>query len=177
MQYRQTDAIAVLERTPALLRCWLTGLPTPWVERNEGPRTFSPVGVVGHLIEGERLDWLPRTRTILESGEAEVFAPFDRWAHENAKRDRTLAELIDEFAALRAENLQALRDLQLSETQLQWTGTHPEFGRVRLRELLATWVVHDLSHVAQIARVMAHRYRDAVGPWQECLPLLRSKRP
>ena len=166
------DAIAVLERTPATLRSLLDGLPDGWTTRDEGPDTFTPIDNVGHLIHGERTDWIPRARIILAQGPDRRFVPFDRFAHRRESAGKGLPRLLDEFARLRAENLATLRGFELTERELALQGEHPELGPVTLGELLAAWVVHDLGHVAQTTRVMAKRYRDAVGPWREFTPIL-----
>jgi hypothetical protein len=165
-------AIAVLERTPAALAGLLSGLDETWTHANEGPGTWSPFDVVGHLIHGERTDWIPRLRIVLELGESRPFDPFDRFAQLEANRGKSIGDLLDEFAGLRAASLDALRSLRLSSAHLARTGTHPALGRVTASELLATWVVHDLNHLSQIARAMAHTLRDDVGPWREYLPIL-----
>jgi len=172
MEYRLAEAIDILSRTPSVLDRMLRDLPEAWITTNEGPETFSPFDVVGHLISGEKRDWIARSRMILEKGEFDTFEPFDRFAQNVESRGKTLAELLDTFAALRAENLAALRAQNLTEADLDRRGRHPAFGSVTLRELLATWVVHDLNHVAQAARVLAGNYADAVGPWKEYLPIL-----
>jgi DinB family protein len=150
----------------------LAGLPPAWTDANEGADTWSPYVIVGHLIHGERTDWIGRAEIILAQGPERRFAPFDRFAQFRESQGKTLAELLDEFARLRAENLATLAGWRLGESQLALEGEHPEFGRVTLRQLLATWVAHDLGHVAQIARVMAKQYRDAVGPWRAYLPVM-----
>ena len=165
-------AIAVLERTPAALLVLLSGLDESWTHSNYGPDTFSPFDVVGHLIHGERTDWIPRLRILLERGESRPFDPFDRFAQVEASRGKSMEDLLDEFARLRAENLEILRSLHLTPQDLARTGTHPELGRVTASELLATWVVHDLNHLKQIAWAMAHQLRDDVGSWREYLPIL-----
>lgn len=170
-------AIAVLERTPALLRGWLSGLPPAWIEADEGPETWSPFDVVGHLIHGERTDWIPRLRRVLEHGESRPFDPFDRFAQFELSKGRTLDELLDELAELRRRNLETLRGLDLGPDELGRVGAHPELGRVTVAELLATWAVHDLGHIAQIARVMAKRYRSTVGAWRAYLPVLEDREP
>jgi hypothetical protein len=166
------DAQAILERTPAVLRSWLADLPDGWLEADEGPDTFSPLEVLGHLIHGERTDWMTRARLILEHGTARAFEPFDRFAHRREFAGWSAQRLLDEFARLRAGNLADLRGLPLTEGALAHQGRHPDLGTVTLRELLATWVVHDLSHLAQIARVMAKRYGEDVGPWRAYIPIL-----
>ena len=172
MTFELRSAVEVLRRTPAVLDVWLRGLPDEWTRADEGPGTFSAHEVVGHLLNGERADWMTRLTTILEHGEARTFEPFDRFAHREATRGQSLDELLDLFAELRAANLVELEGLRLGPEQLARTGTHPAFGRVTARELLATWTAHDLGHLRQIARVMARRYRDDVGPWRAYLPVL-----
>jgi hypothetical protein len=172
MHFQLTDALAVLERTPGALRALLGGLPEAWTLPNEGPETFSAFDNVGHLIHGERTDWIPRARIILAQGESRTFEPYDRFAQYRESRGKTLAQLLDEFARLRAENLATLRGWRLGERELALEGEHPELGTVTLRQLLATWVAHDLGHIAQTSRVMAKQYREAVGPWRAYLPVL-----
>jgi hypothetical protein len=172
MHFDLFEALIVLERTPAAFRALLAGLPAPWTAADEGADTFTALDNLGHLIHGERADWMARARIILDQGANRRLEPFDRFAHVRDSRDRTLAELLDEFEALRRSNLATLRSWQLSGPQLDLEGEHPAFGSVSLRQLLATWVVHDLGHLAQTARVMAKRYRDDVGPWREYLPIL-----
>ncbi|MEO5741364.1 MAG: DinB family protein [Vicinamibacterales bacterium] len=172
MKFQLTDGIAVLERTPATMRALLAGLPDVWIEGNEGPNTFSPFDNVGHLIHGERADWIPRARIVLAQAENRRFEPYDRFAQVRESQGKSLAVLLDEFAQLRAENLATLRGWNLSEREFALEGEHPEFGPVTLRQLLATWVAHDLGHVAQTSRVMAKQYREAVGPWRAYLPVL-----
>jgi hypothetical protein len=169
---RLPEAIEVLERTPSTLSALLSGLGEVWTHRNYGEATFSPFDVVGHLIHGERTDWIPRLRIILEHGESRPFDPFDRFAQFEASRGRTMRELLDEFARLRAANVEILRSMRIADAQLARTGTHPALGRVTAGELLATWVVHDLNHLKQMAKAMSHQYRDLVGPWREYLPIL-----
>lgn len=165
-------ARALLARTPGTLRALLHDLPAPFVHADEGPETWSPFDVVGHLIHGERTDWLVRTRLILQPGGPHTFEPFDRFAQEEASRGQTLNDLLDTFATLRAENLRALDALALSPADLDRTGLHPELGPATLKQLLSAWVVHDLGHLAQISRVLAKVYRDEVGPWRAYLRVL-----
>jgi hypothetical protein len=165
-------AIPVLERTPATLRTLLEGLPSAWTDGNEGSDTWSPFDVVGHLIQGERTDWIPRARMILEEGRSRTFEPFDRFAQFRDSEGKSLAELLDEFEQLRAQSLGTLKGWQLTDAQLSLEGEHPVFGAVTLRQLLATWTAHDVGHLAQISRVMAKQYRDAVGPWRAYLPVM-----
>jgi hypothetical protein len=166
------EAIAVLARTPATLDALLRGLPDGWILAHEGGTTWSPFDVIGHLIHGERTDWLPRVRIILEHGQARAFDTFDRFAQFRASEGRTLASLLDELAALRRDNLRELATLHLTDPDLDRRGRHPELGVVTLRQLLATWVAHDLDHVAQIARVLARQYSDEVGPWRAYLRIV-----
>ena len=167
------DAHALLARTPATLDAWLRGLPDAWVTATEGPSTWSAYDIVGHLIHGDRADWIPRARRILEHGESRAFEPFDREAQFRESAGRSLDDLLDEFARVRAASLEALEALALSEADLERRGTHPAFGSVTLGQLLSTWVAHDLDHVMQIARVMARRYDGDVGPWRAYLRIIR----
>ncbi|HTD23132.1 MAG TPA: DinB family protein [Terriglobales bacterium] len=167
------EAIAVLTRTPATLNALLRGLPNIWVRGNEGKDTWSPFDIVGHLVFGERTDWMPRVRIILESGEARPFDPFDRFAQLKESQDKSLEQLLEDFARLRRENLVALQALNLQQEDLTRRGRHPALGVVTLSQLLATWAVHDFTHVHQLSRVMAHQYRDAVGPWSAFLGVLQ----
>jgi hypothetical protein len=162
----------MLRRTPAALMTLLEGLPEPWVRGTEGAETFSPFDVVGHLIDGEETDWIPRARIILAQGVDPRFEPYDRFRHRARNRDRSLSSLLAEFARLRAANLELLRSWRLTAVELELPGVHPSLGRVTLRQLLASWVVHDLGHLAQVARVMAKQYREAVGPWLPFMPVL-----
>ena len=166
------DGIAVLERTPATFRALLAGLHDSWITVDEGPDTFSPFDNLGHLIHGERTDWIARARIILAQGANRRFEPYDRFAQKRESAGKTLATLLDEFALLRADNLTTLRGWNLTERELAFEGEHPELGRVTLGQLLAAWVAHDLGHIAQTTRVMAKRYREAVGPWRAYLPVL-----
>lgn len=172
MDFDVTTAVAVLERTPHALRAMLTGLGSEWIDANEGTETWSPYDNVGHLIHGERTDWIPRAQIILAQGENRRFTPFDRFAQFRESKGKALADLLDEFSNLRSANLATLAGWKLSDEQLALKGEHPELGTVTLRQLLSAWVVHDLGHIAQIARVMAKQYRDAVGPWRVYLPVL-----
>jgi DinB family protein len=172
MEFTPAEATAVLTRTPGALNALLRGMPDIWVQGNEGQGTWSAFDIVGHLIFGERTDWMPRARMILESGEGRAFEPFDRFAQQKESRGKSLDQLLDEFARLRKENLAALQALDMQPEDLKRRGKHPELGVVTLGELLATWAVHDLTHVHQLSRVMAHQYRDAVGPWSIYLGVL-----
>jgi hypothetical protein len=172
MTFQLAEGIAVLERTPAAFRALLGGLPDRWIAGNEGADTFSPFDNLGHLIHGERTDWIPRARIILAQAADRRFAPYDRFAQARESQGKRLDDLLNEFAELRANNLTTLRGWNLSDRQFALEGEHPEFGAVTLGQLLATWVAHDLGHVAQTARVMAKQYREAVGPWRAYLPVL-----
>ena len=175
MECNPALAREILERTPATLRSLLGGLSDAWIMQNEGPDTWSPHDVVGHLISGEEVDWIARMRTILQWGESRPFEPFDRVAFVEKSKGKTLSKLLDEFSVLRVQNLEILDGFDLNRDQLALTGTHPEFRRVTIGQLLATWVVHDLSHISQIVRVMAKQYAEAVGPWEAYLPLIKSR--
>jgi hypothetical protein len=172
MDFDLTTGIAVLERTPQTLRAMLDGLPAAWTDATEGPDTWSPYVIVGHLIHGERTDWIARAQIILAQGPDRRFTPYDRFAQFDESKGKSLADLLDEFARLRAENLATIAGWRLTDAQLDLTGEHPEFGSVTLRQLLATWVTHDLGHIAQTARVMAKQYREAIGPWRAYLPIV-----
>jgi hypothetical protein len=163
------EAVAILGRTPATLDALLRGLPDGWIAAHEGGETWSPFDVIGHLIHGERTDWVPRAKTILEHGEARPFEKFDRLAQFTESKGRTLASLLDEFAMRRQESLRELEAMRLTDADLDRRGRHPELGIVTLRQLLATWVAHDLDHVVQISRVLARQYSDEVGPWRAYL--------
>jgi uncharacterized damage-inducible protein DinB len=172
MEFQLKHAISILSRTPATLNSLLRGAPAEWTTGNEGPDTWSPYEVLGHLIHGEETDWIPRARIILEHGESRAFEPFDRFAQFEKSRGKSADELLDEFELLRTENLAVLQQMKLTPDQLELRGTHPELGSVTMSELLATWVVHDVSHVAQATRVMCKQYSEAVGPWKQYLPIL-----
>lgn len=172
MEQNLPDTIAVLSRMPAALDALLRGLPEAWVRQNEGGNTWSAFDVVGHLIHGESTDWMPRARMILECGETKTFVPFDRLAQFDESRGKSLGQLLDEFARLRAKNLAELRALNLSEKDFERLGRHPALGTVSLSQLVAAWAVHDLTHLHQISRIMAHQYREAVGPWSKFLGVL-----
>jgi len=172
MEHNLEHTIALLTRTPAALDALLRDLPDAWTRSNEGEKTWSAFDVVGHLIHGELTDWMPRARMILESGEARAFEPFDRSGQERASAGKSLAQLLDEFARLRAQNLRELRALNLKQYDLARRGRHPELGAVTLSELLATWAAHDLTHLHQISRIMAQQYRQAVGPWSAYLGVM-----
>lgn len=170
---RLDDTIALLSRTPAALNALLRDLPDLWIYGNEGENTWSAFDVIGHLIHGERTDWIPRTRVILEHGESKPFEPFDRFAQQRESEGKSLAELLDEFARLRSQSLDELRAMHLTEDQLSLRGRHPALGTVTLSHLLATWAVHDMTHLHQLSRILAHQYRGDVGPWHQYLGVLR----
>ncbi|GAB4109544.1 MAG: hypothetical protein Kow001_09710 [Acidobacteriota bacterium] len=170
--FSMDHAVAILARTPPTVRALLDGLPEPWVQATEGEGTWSPHDVVGHLVHAERTNWIPRLFHLLQ-GSAEPFPPFDREGQFAFSRTQTLSELLDEFAALRRDSLETLAHLKLTAQDLSRTGLHPELGKVRVDQLLATWVVHDLDHVAQVVRTMAKVYAGAVGPWSAYLSILR----
>lgn len=173
MDFHLPETIEVLERTPRVLEALLEGLSDAWLLGSEGAKTFSPFDVVGHLIHGEETDWIPRARIILEHRESRPFTPFDRFGFYEKSQGKSMAELLATFQALREENVEILRGLDLTAEQLDLKGTHPELGEVTLRQLLATWCTHDLGHLGQIARVMAKQYGSAVGPWAEYIGILK----
>ena len=173
MTFDLTDGVVILRRTPGLLRMLVEDLPCGWNEATEGPGTWSAFDVVGHLIHGERTDWVPRVEHILNHGDAVPFPPFDREAMFEASKGKTIVELLDTFAELRTESLRRLQALNLTKKDLELPGRHPQFGQVLLGQHLATWVVHDLTHISQIVRVLARQYSDAVGPWRAYLSVLR----
>jgi hypothetical protein len=172
MEFELAQAIEVLRRTPATLNSLLRDLPEPWLVQNEGPETWSPYDVIGHLIHGEETDWIPRAKIILEHGETRAFEPFDRVAMFQESKGKPLVELLDTFGELRAKNLRELESLNLTTDLLDNRGRQPELGEVTLRQLLSTRVVHDLGHIRQVVRVMSKQYRDAVGPWKAYLSIL-----
>lgn len=173
MNHDLSNTIALLERTPAALDALLRGLPEEWTRRNEGQNTWTVYDVVGHLIHGERTDWMPRVKRVLEFGESRAFDPFDRTAQMREKQDQSLPALLDEFAGLRSRNLAELQALNLEPTDFAKRGLHPALGVVTLSNLLATWAAHDLTHLHQISRIMAHQYREAVGLWTAFLGVMK----
>jgi hypothetical protein len=172
MEYRLDQAKEILRRTPATLNALLSDLPNDWVLANEGPETFSPYDVIGHLIEGEENDWIPRARIILEHGEARPFEKFDRFAMYEKSKGKSPAELLARFEEVRGESLRQLDELNLTPELLQKRGSHPALGVVTLSQLLSAWVVHDLGHIRQIVRVMAKQYREEIGPWKAYLSIV-----
>jgi uncharacterized damage-inducible protein DinB len=174
MNYSLDTALPILERTPAVLSTLLSGLPDEWTRATEGPDTWSPYDVIGHLLHGEHSNWVTRVGAILSQDETRSFAPFDRFAQFRESEGKTLSQLLQEFSAARQKSLNWLREQHISASQLELEGIHPAFGTVTLAQLLATWVVHDLDHITQVVRVMAKQYDNAVGPWKEYLRVLRS---
>lgn len=172
IEFDVAEAVPILARTPAVLRELVAGLPDRWITSTEGGETWSAFDVVGHFIHGEKTDWIPRAELMLSDRAERRFEVFDRFAQFRDSAGKTLEELLDEFARLREKNLATLRSWNLDEEALQREGVHPEFGRVTLRQHLATWVAHDLDHVAQIARIMARQYSEEVGPWRKYLGIL-----
>jgi len=172
IHHELNDTISLLARTPIVLNSLLRDLPETWTLRNEGDQTWSPFDVIGHLIHGERADWVPRVKMILEFGETRAFEPFDRWGHEREVKGKSLAQLLDEFTRVRTENLEKLRAFNLQPEDLEKRGRHPALGVVTLSQLLATWPMHDMTHVHQISRIMAHQYRETVGPWKAYLGVM-----
>jgi len=173
MEHNLEQTISLLTRTPAALDALLRDLPETWTFQNEGENTMSAFDVVGHLIHAERTNWIPRARMVLQFGETQAFEPFDRWGQVRESEGKPLGQLLDEFARWRSENLGELRALNLRPEDLKRRGRHPALGVVTLSELLATWAAHDLTHLHQISRVMAHQYREAVGPWSSNLGVLK----
>ncbi|HSE32590.1 MAG TPA: DinB family protein [Pyrinomonadaceae bacterium] len=172
MEFQLEEARQILSRTPLTLNSLLLPLSNAWLLRNEGAETWSPFDVVGHLIHGEETDWIPRTKVILQHGEGRPFEPFDRFAMFERSKGKSITELLDTFTRLREANLQELDEMKLTAADLEKRGRHPELGTVTLKQLLATWVAHDLGHVAQIVRVMAKQYREEVGPWRQYLSIV-----
>jgi DinB superfamily len=172
MKYSLQRSYEILDRTPAVLQALLAGLPDDWVMHNEGPETFSPYDVIGHLVHGEKTDWVVRAKMILEFGNTQTFVKWNRFAQYEESKGKSLQQLLDEFAAIRKENMLWFKALNLTEDDLDRKGMHPVLGDVTLRNLLATWVVHDLTHIAQITRVMAKQYKSEMGPWPQFFRIL-----
>jgi hypothetical protein len=172
MEFSLDRSLEVLRRTPATLHGLLGGLSDFWARSNYGPDTFSPFDVVGHLIQADLHDWMPRVRLILDHGDTQPFPPFDRYAMFEADRGRAMEDLLDGFGDLRTRSLSDLKSLRLTDADLDRPGRHPDLGGVTLRQLLSTWVVHDLGHLHQVAKAMAYQYRDDVGPWRQYLTIL-----
>ena len=172
MEFDLKKSIEILSRTPSVLEVFLDGINEEWTHNNEGKNTWSPFDILGHLIHGEKTDWIPRMNIILSESETKSFESFDRFAQFEASKGKTISQLLEEFKHIRAENIEILKSQNLTEHVLDKTGIHPAFGEVTLKQLLATWVAHDLGHIAQVARVMAKQYTIEVGPWKEYLPIL-----
>lgn len=172
MNFEIDKAVEQLSRTPAVLESLLDGLTQDWLRNNEGPETWSPYDVVGHLIHGEKTDWIPRAKIILSNRSDRTFTPYDRFAQQSADQSRPIHELLIEFKALREENLKVLYALRIDDLKLSKTGIHPELGTVNLKQLLSAWVVHDLGHIVQISRVIAKQFKSEVGPWTAYLRVL-----
>lgn len=177
MEHDLQETMSLLARTPAALDALLRNLPAKWTLRNEGEDTWSVIEVLDHLIHAERMDWMPRARMVLQFGESQTFEPFDRLGHKRESQGKSLGQLLDRFGHLRSGNLSELRALNLKDEDLERRGRHPALGVVTLSQLLATWATHDLTHLHQISRVMAHQYREAVGPWSEYLGVLECRGP
>lgn len=173
MQFSISNSITLLERTPGVLKTLLLNLSDEWIHQNEGPQTFSPFDVLGHLIHGERTDWAVRAKIILKDGLKTPFTPYDRFAQYTESKGKTMNQLLDEFEQVRKENLQWLKSINLSVTDLEREGMHPALGKVTLQNLLAAWVAHDLTHIAQITRVLAKQYKDEMGPWTQYFRILQ----
>jgi hypothetical protein len=176
MEHNLQQTVSLLTRTPSALQALLSGLPDEWTLQNEGENTWNVFDVVGHLIHCDRTDWLSRTKWILQFGESRPFEPLNRLGHRQEIQGKPLEQLLDEFARVRLENLDALRALNLKQEDLDRRGQHPALGVVTLSQLLAAWAAHDLTHLHQISRIMAHQYQEAVGPWAKYLGVLQCKR-
>jgi hypothetical protein len=172
MQFSLNKSLEILRNTPIVLEAMLAGLSDEWINNNEGPDTWSPYDILGHLIHGEKTDWIPRVEIILSDSSEKTFEPFDRFAQFKTSNGKTIKQLLDEFKELRKQNVQKLLSKEITEDNLDQQGIHPAFKLVTLRQLLSTWVVHDLNHIAQIARVMAKQYKIEVGPWKEYLKIV-----
>lgn len=173
MNFTLQESMEVLERTPQSLEAFLSGLSASWLRCNEGEGTWNATEVIDHLIEAEKHNWIPRLAFILQEGESKPFPPFDRFSHLNEKKEQSIEQKLLAFKTIRAQNLMKLQQLIQPDVHLEWTGYHPAFGTVKVRELISTWAVHDLTHMAQIVRVMAKRYQTHVGPWKEFLGILQ----
>ena len=173
MEFDLENSLALLARTPSVLAAFLHGLPDRWTTCNEDENSWTPIDIVAHLLYADHSNWMPRTRLILDSGESKPFAPFNRFGHLDERQGKSLDQLLESFAHLRSQNLEELRALNLNETDLEKQGRHPALGTATLSQLLAAWTVHDLTHIHQLTRVLAHQYRDAVGPWNKFLGVLQ----
>ena len=177
MNFDLQEARAILSRTPDVLDSLLRGLPDPWLSNNEGPDTWSPFDVLGHLIHGEKTDWIARAKKCLAEGEEKKFESFDRFAQFEESVGKTTVDLLARFRELRGANLQFIDELEIDEEKLKSIGIHPKFGEVTLRQLLSTWAAHDLNHIVQICRVMARQYHDEVGPWKQYMRVMQDVVP
>lgn len=173
MAFNLSEVIEILERTPKVVEQYLAGLSDGWIESHEGEGTWNSSQVIGHLIDGEKYNWIPRLELMLSDMSVKRFPVFDRFAHLQQFHDWSIEEKIREFSSLRAESIEKLKELIIDESQLEMKGIHPEYGEVKVRELISTWAVHDLTHISQITRVMAKRYEEAVGPWKSYLGILK----
>lgn len=173
MTFNLSDSIVLLSRTPLILRSLLDGLPDPWVNNNDGGHTWSPYDIVGHLIHGEKTDWIPRARIILSDQKDKTFVPFDRFAQNEESKGKSIEQLLSEFSKLRAENVEELKAMNITSEKLKMTGIHPELGVATLAQLLATWTAHDLNHIRQMTRVMARNYKEEAGPWRAYMSILQ----
>ena len=174
MNFNVEKALEILDRTPNVLITMLQGVSDDWTSVNEGGETWSVYDILGHLIHGEKTDWIPRTDIILSENSSKTFTPFDRFAQFEDSKGMSLSQLLIEFKILRDINVEQLRSKKLTDKNLEEKGIHPAFGEVTLSQLLSTWVVHDLNHIAQISRVMAKQYIEEVGPWKEYLKILQT---
>ena len=172
MRFDIDHSIEILSRTPSAMRAMLDGVSDGWTRENEGPDTFSAFDVIGHLIDGEETDWIPRARIVMSQGENRTFERYDRFRHKSRNKDRSLASLLDEFEKLRRDNIELVKSWKLTNDDLRLTAMHPALGTVTFAQLLSAWVVHDLGHIAQVSRVMAKQYKEEVGPWVQYLPVL-----
>ena len=173
MSHNLADTVSLLSRTPITLNTLLRDQPDIWTTSNEGANTWTAYDVIGHLAHGERADWIPRVKCILQHGESHAFEPFDRFAQDRESKGKSLSQLLDEFSQLRAENLGTLRAMNLQPADLDRRGLHPSLGPVTMSQLLATWAAHDMTHVHQISRILARQYRETVGPWSQYLGVLQ----
>lgn len=174
MQFSIEKSIEILERTPLVIEDLLGGISEEWVKNNEGPQTWSPYDIVGHLIHGEKTDWIPRMEIILSDKKDKTFDPFDRFAQFKISQGQSIVQLLDEFKKLRKQNIEHLRGKKLKEQELEKKGNHPDFGEVTLKQLLAAWVAHDLNHIVQISRVMAKQYKTEIGPWKDFMGVMKN---
>lgn len=173
MTFEIDKATQILSRTPQVIEALLKGISDDWLMNNEGENTWSAYEIVGHLIHGEMTDWIPRAKIILSNSPNKTFEPFDRFAQQRQGKARAMTDLLEEFKKLRTKNIKELLSFKIDEKTLKKKGIHPELGEVNLKELLSTWVVHDLGHISQISRVMSKQYKDEVGPWKEYLGILK----